>query len=62
MSLDADAWTLLRDSPDFSPLDFSQCFTGVLSRDGSVINGRRESSGDGSAWTHDLDLTYRKVE
>jgi hypothetical protein len=62
MTLAANVWTLLRDSPDFSPLDFSQRFTGALSRDGSVINGRWESSGDGSTWTHDFDLTYRKVE
>jgi hypothetical protein len=62
MTLSASTWTLLRGSPDFSPLDFSQRFTGTLSRDDTVINGRWESSADGSTWTHDFELTYRKVE
>jgi hypothetical protein len=62
MTLDASVWTLVRDAPDFSPLDFSQRFTGTLSRDGGVIDGRWELSGDGSLWTHDFDLMYRRVE
>jgi hypothetical protein len=35
-------WKLWRDEPGFSPLDFSQRFTGTLS------DGR---------WEHDVDLT-----
>ena len=54
-------WTLLRDAPDFTPLDFWQRFTGELSADGGTISGRWETSQDGSAWEHDFDLTYRKV-
>jgi hypothetical protein len=54
-------WTLLRDAPDFSPLDFWQRFTGEFSADGATISGRWESSGDGLGWAHDFDLTYRKV-
>jgi saccharopine dehydrogenase (NAD+, L-lysine-forming) len=54
-------WTLSRDSPDFSPLDFRQRFTGELSADGRTISGRWETSKDGSTWEHDFDLTYRKL-
>jgi hypothetical protein len=54
-------WTLLRDAPDFTPLDFWQRFTGEFSADGGTISGRWETSQDGSTWEHDFDLTYRKV-
>jgi hypothetical protein len=54
-------WTLLRDAPDFTPLDFRQRFTGNFSADGRTISGRWETSQDGSAWDLDFDLTYRKV-
>jgi hypothetical protein len=54
-------WTLLRDAPDFTPLDFRQRFTGEFSADGNTISGRWETSQDGSTWEHDFDLTYRKV-
>jgi hypothetical protein len=53
-------WTLLRDSPDFTPLDFSQRFTGRFSADGSTIFGTWEI-GDGSNWKKDFDLTYARV-
>ena len=54
-------WALLRDAPDFTPLDFCQRFTGEFSADGGTINGRWETSQDGSTWERDFDLTYRKV-
>ena len=54
-------WTLLREAPDFTPLDFWQRFTGKLSADGRTITGRWETSQDGSTWEQDFDLTYRKV-
>ena len=54
-------WTLRRESADFSPLDFSQRFTGTFSDDGKTIAGRWESSSDGSSWEHDFDLTYTRV-
>ncbi len=54
-------WTLVRDSADFTPLEFSQRFTGTFSSDGQRINGRWETSRDGSDWEHDFDLTYTKV-
>jgi hypothetical protein len=53
-------WTLLRDSPDFTPLDFSQRFTGRFSADGNTILGTWEI-GDGSNWKKDFDLTYARV-
>src|SRR5690242_8892748 len=37
-------WTLVRDAPDFTPLDFSQRYTGAFSADGSSIAGRWETS------------------
>ncbi len=61
MSLADGTWELLRDSPDFSPLDFSQRFTGRFSDDGDTIRGTWEKSFDGSNWEHDFDLTYRRV-
>jgi hypothetical protein len=54
-------WTLVRDAPDFTPLDFWQRFTGQFSSDGRTISGRWEISSDGSTWEHDFDLTYRKL-
>ncbi len=62
MTFSDGVWTLLRDSPDFSPLDFWQRFTGEFSADGGTISCRWETSRNGSSWEHDFDLTYRKVE
>ncbi len=62
MTFSDGVWTLLRDSPDFSPLDFWQRFTGEFSADGRTISCRWETSRDGSSWEHDFDLTYRKVK
>ena len=60
MSLADGVWKLWRDSPDFSPLDFSQRYTGTFSDDGRTIAGEWEICHDGSTW-HDFDLTYAKV-
>lgn len=60
MTLHDDIWMLLRDSPDSSPLDFSQRFNGRFSDDGESIVGRWETSRDGSSWEHDFDLTYTR--
>ena len=62
MTLTDRIWTLLREKPDFSPLDFSQRFTGTFSDDAKTILGRWERSTDGSTWDQDFDLTYRKVK
>ena len=61
MTFAEGTWELLRDSPDFSPLDFSQRFTGTFSDDGDTIRGSWEKSFDGSIWEHDFHLTYRRV-
>ena len=61
MTLNDGVWTLLRDAPDFSPLEFSQRFTGTFTDDASSIIGRWETSRDGSNWDHDFDLTYSKA-
>jgi len=62
MSFAEGTWELLRDSPDFSPLDFSQRFTGTFSDDGDTIQGTWEKSFDGSAWEHDFNLAYRRIK
>jgi len=54
-------WTLLRNAPDFTPLEFSQRFTGTFSADGRRIDGRWESAPDGAAWELDFHLSYTKT-
>ncbi len=61
MTLKDGVWKLLRDKPDFSPVDFSQRYTGTFSDDGRAIVGRWEISHDGVRWEHDFDLSYSKV-
>jgi hypothetical protein len=60
MSLADGVWTLTRESPDFSPLDFAQRFTGTFSTDGTTISGAWEKR-LGGGWQHDFALTYRRV-
>jgi hypothetical protein len=55
-------WTLSRESPDFTPLDFSQRFTGTFSADGNTILGTWEITGNGSGWKKDFDLIYSRVK
>jgi hypothetical protein len=61
MSFSSGVWKLWRDTPDFSPLDFSQRFTGTFSDDGRTIAGPWELRYEGKAWEHDFDLTYIKT-
>jgi hypothetical protein len=62
MTFDDGIWTLLRDSPDFSPLNFWQRFTGTFGADRNTIDGRWEISHDeGSNWEKDFDLAYTRV-
>jgi len=60
MSLAAGVWTLTRESPDFTRLDFSQRFTGTFSADGNTISGNWEKRAGGD-WEHDFALTYRRA-
>jgi hypothetical protein len=55
MRLTDEAWTVWRDNPGFN-----QRFVGRFGNDGTTISGRWESSEDGSTWTPDFDLEYRK--
>ena len=52
---------VLRVKPDFSPLDFSQRYTGTFSDDGKTIAGAWEICHDGTTWEHDFDLSYIKA-
>jgi hypothetical protein len=61
MSFDGGVWRLWRDEPDFSPLDFSQRFSGTFSDDGRIIAGAWEICHEGKTWEHDFDLTYRRA-
>ena len=62
MTFEDGVWQLERLSPDFSPLDFAQRFTGRFVEDDSTIDGRWETSLDGGAtWRLDFGLTYTRV-
>lgn len=61
MTLHEVQWTLLRESPDFSPLDFSQRFIGRFSTDGDTIDGRWEARRAGGDWELDFDLRYSRL-
>jgi hypothetical protein len=60
MTVDNNVWTLLREEPDLSPLDFQQRYIGNISADGQAITGSWEIRLDGTTWQHDFDLSYRK--
>jgi hypothetical protein len=60
MTLAEGVWTLTRESPDFTPLDFAQRFTGTFSADGNTITGAWEKRPDRD-WEHDFALTYRRA-
>ena len=55
MTLTDEAWTARRDAPGFF-----QRFIGRFGSDRTTIEGRWESSLDGTAWEPDFDLVYRK--
>jgi hypothetical protein len=61
MTLEDQVWTLLRTTPDFSPLDFGQRFTGQFSEDGKTITGAWERATEES-WDHDFALTYTRLD
>ena len=61
MTLADGVWTLARESPDFTPLDFGQRFTGIFSEDASTIRGAWEKHPDGAGWEHDFELIYRRA-
>jgi hypothetical protein len=62
MSLSDEVWTLRRDRPDFSPLDFAQRYEGKFSRDRDTIEGRWETSHDGGlTWEFDFGLRHTRL-
>ncbi|WP_103516796.1 hypothetical protein [Streptomyces sp. SM10] len=61
MTFEGGVWTLTREPPGVTPLDFRQHFTGTFSEDGNTITDVWEAGFDGGGWEHDFDLTYRKV-
>jgi hypothetical protein len=61
MTLADGVWTLTRESPDFTPLNFRQRFTGTFSEDANTITGAWEKNLNGAGWEHDFALTYRRA-
>ncbi len=62
MTFDGFTWTLERTKADFTPLEFQQRYVGVFSADRSTLDGEWQSSGDGTRWSRDFGLTYRRIE
>jgi hypothetical protein len=60
MSLDGRSWTLER-APSGPRSDFWQRWIGEFSEDGTTIQGRWETSDDGSVWELDFHLTYTRI-
>lgn len=56
MSIDAREWKLWRTGEPFP-----QRFTATISDDGQTIAGRWEKADDGTNFTVDFDLTYRRI-
>jgi hypothetical protein len=61
MTFASGVWTLSRESPDFSPLDFAQRFIGTFSADGNRIDGRWEKALPGAGWELDFELSYSRI-
>ena len=57
MSIGNGEWKLWREGEPFS-----QRFTATFSDEGNTITGRWEIAEDGTNYTTDLDLIYRRVE
>lgn len=62
MTFDGRLWTLTRDKPDFSPLDFLQRYTGTFDEDGRTIRGTWEICFDGTTWQKDFELNYVRAD
>jgi hypothetical protein len=57
MSIGTGEWKLCREGEPFS-----QRFTATFSDDGNTITGRWEIAEDGTNYTTDFDLIYRRVD
>lgn len=60
-TFDGREWTLHREAPDFTPLDFHQRWLGVVGDGGDTIEGRWETSPDGGVWELDFGLSYHRI-
>ena len=60
MIQDGRSWTLERE-PSGPRSDFWQRWIGEISEDRNAIQGRWETSDDGSAWELDFHLTYTRI-
>jgi hypothetical protein len=60
MTFDGTTWTMLRDSEDFSPLDFAQRFSATFGDDARTISGAWEIR-EHEDWQHDFDVTYTRI-
>jgi len=61
MTFTGGLWTLVRESPDFSPLEFAQRFTGRFSADGNRVDGAWEIARPGADWALDFELNYVRL-
>jgi hypothetical protein len=61
MTFAGGVWTLVRESEDFSALDFAQRFTGTFGADGNRIDGAWEKALPGSAWELDFELSFVRI-
>jgi hypothetical protein len=61
MTLDQHTWTLRRDKPDFTPLDFAQRFTGAFAADGHTITATWETREQGGRWRKDFGVTCTRI-
>ncbi len=60
MDVRSGVWQLVRDEPDFSPLDFAQRFVGRFSSDGRTIHGHWDTAGEDGAWVRDFDVVFTR--
>ena len=58
MTFDGRVWTLTRERPDFTPLEFAQRYTGTFSDDGARVDGRWEIKPPGQDWRTDFEMDY----
>lgn len=61
MTLVDRTWVLLRTTPDFTPLEFAQRYTGTFSEDGNRIDGRWDIAHEPEQWELDFELSYVRV-
>jgi hypothetical protein len=61
LTLSGGTLELLREEPDFSPLDFSQRYRGTFSDNGRAIFGQWEIRHPGQGWERDFGFDYFRL-